>query len=144
VWRAKLGSACADEVSSIVSKVAATAKTAAAANNATLPKHRVIRPVSPRIARYPASSQRFVPRHESNSTAAHRNNDSPLERGADKVIDAGEKDLRWSEAFLQHWLQVQQIDVCRSMMFYTCIMYQTSRFDIEANKTGMVSPILAR
>src|SRR6516164_8983690 len=107
--------------------------TDAAANKATLP-NRMIRPLSPRIARYPASLQRFVPKHESNSTAAHRNNDSSSKRDADRVIDADEKDLLGSETFLQHWLQTQQIHRCRSVIFYTYIMYQTSGFDIDVDK----------
>jgi hypothetical protein len=109
--------------------MAAMAKTATAANTATLPIDRVIRPTSPRIARYPASLQRFVPRHESNSTAAYGNNDSPSTRSADRVIDAAESDLPGSEAFLQHWLQTQRISTLRNMMFETYIMFQTSCFE---------------
>jgi hypothetical protein len=82
---------------------------------------------------------RFVPTHESDSTAAYGSNDSPSARTADKVIDAGKKDLRESEAFLQHWLQTQQVSACRTMMFKTFIMYQTSRFDIDVDKSGIVS-----
>jgi len=84
--------------------------------------------------------QRFVPRHESSSTAAFGTNDSPSAYGADKVIDADEKDLPGSEAFLQHWLQTQQIHARRNMMFKTYIMFQTSCLGIDAKKQGWLHP----
>ena len=72
VCRAKLGSACAGGAKPIVRKPAATATNATASEYLTLPKGRMKRPPSPRIARHPVVRGTSCLRTNTESKAAHR------------------------------------------------------------------------
>src|SRR6202165_229381 len=85
VWRAKLGSACADGAKPTVRKPARTTTIATAANSPQFSKGRIKRQPSPRIA-LPRCSRHSVQRANTESKAAYDNNDSSRVGIAAKLI----------------------------------------------------------